>query len=142
MDIFLNNSQYTLYYIKLHTKTLTEGYKTGQYMVHNLTWSGVHLRSNLLNYFIQKVVTLVLMTETIPKVYDNTMINVLPNPYDGLEETLTHSSSLKLKSWIGENVTYLCAAILIDSERLNSSTSFKPDHIGYLTRTSVGTYYS
>ena len=40
--------------------------------------------------------------------------------------------SLKLKSYPGENVTDFCAAILVDSERLESAGAFKPDHLGYI----------
>ena len=42
--------------------------------------------------------------------------------------------SLKLKSYPGENVTYCCAAILVDAERLESAGAFNPDHLGYRTR--------
>ena len=41
--------------------------------------------------------------------------------------------SLKLKSYPGENVTDCCAAILVDSERLESDGAFKPEHLGYIT---------
>ena len=41
--------------------------------------------------------------------------------------------SLKLKSCIGENIIYFCAAILVDSELLDSARSFKPVHLGYTT---------
>ena len=42
--------------------------------------------------------------------------------------------SLKLKSYLGENVTDCCVAILVDAERLESAGAFKPDHLGYITR--------
>ena len=42
--------------------------------------------------------------------------------------------SLKLKSYPGENVTYCCAAKLVDAERLESARAFKPDRLGYITR--------
>ena len=42
--------------------------------------------------------------------------------------------SLKLKSYSGENVTDCCAAILVDSERLECAGAFKPEHLGYITR--------
>ena len=41
---------------------------------------------------------------------------------------------LKLKSYRGENVTDFCAAILVDTERLESAEAFKPEHLGYITR--------
>ena len=40
--------------------------------------------------------------------------------------------SLKLKRYPGENVTYCCAAILVDYERLEISSAFKPEHLGYI----------
>ena len=41
--------------------------------------------------------------------------------------------SLKLKLYPGENVPYFCAGILVDSECLESSGAFKPEHLGYIT---------
>ena len=42
--------------------------------------------------------------------------------------------SLKIKSYPGENVTDLCAAILVYAEHLESAGAFKPEHLGYITR--------
>ena len=42
--------------------------------------------------------------------------------------------SLKLKICPGKNVTDCCAAILVDAERLESAGTFKPEHLGYITR--------
>ena len=84
-----------------------------QYVVHNLTWSGVHLRSTFSNTILQKVMTLVLLTETGPEVFVATMTTFLYGSYDALEETLNHMKSLKLKSSPGDNVTDCCAAILV-----------------------------
>ena len=39
----------------------------------------------------------------------------------------------KLKSYPGDNVTYCCASILVDAERLESAGAFKPEHLGYIT---------
>ena len=41
--------------------------------------------------------------------------------------------SLKLKIYPGENVTYCCASILVDYERLEKAGAFKPEHLGYTT---------
>ena len=41
--------------------------------------------------------------------------------------------SFKLKSYPGENVTYCCASILVDAERLESAGAFKPEHLWYIT---------
>ena len=51
-----------------------------------------------------------------------------------MEENITHTKSLKLKIYPGENVTDCCAAILVDAERLESAGAFKPEHLGYITR--------
>ena len=40
---------------------------------------------------------------------------------------------LKLKSYPGENVTYCCAALLVDAESLESAGAFNTDHLGYIT---------
>ena len=73
------------------------------------------------------------LTATGPEVFVATMTTFLYNSYDALEETLTHMDILKLKIYPGENVTDLCASILVYSERLESDRSFKPEHIGYIT---------
>ena len=39
---------------------------------------------------------------------------------------------LKLKSYLGENVTDCCAAILVDADFLESAGDFKPEHLGYI----------
>ena len=36
--------------------------------------------------------------------------------------------------WHGVSVTGFCAAILVDSDRLESSREFKLEHLGYITR--------
>ena len=41
--------------------------------------------------------------------------------------------SLKLESYLGENVTYCCAKILVDAYQIESSMAQKSDHLGYIT---------
>ena len=94
----------------------------------------MYLRSTLSNNLLQKVPTLVQLTATGPEVFVATMNIFLSDSYDALEETLTHIKSLKLKIYPGDNVKYFCAAILVDSERLESSGAFNPEHLGYITR--------
>ena len=36
--LFLKQSRFTLYYVKLYVKTLNKFYKANGYVVHNLTW--------------------------------------------------------------------------------------------------------
>ena len=89
--------------------------------------------STLSNTLLHKVLTLVPLTETGPEVFFATMTTFISDSYDALEETLTHMKSLRLKSYIGENVTDLCAEILVDADRLESAGAFKTEHLGYIT---------
>ena len=61
------------------------------------------------------------------------MEKFLFNSYDNLEETLTNMKMIKLKSYLGENVTYLCTQILVDAEHLDSAGDFNPDYLGIIT---------
>ena len=77
---------------------------------------------------------MVSLTATGTEVFVATMTKFLYDSYDALEETLTHMKSPKLKSCPGENVTYCCAAILVESECLESARALNPEHLGYTTR--------
>ena len=121
-------------YVKSHIQSLLKGSEEDQYVVQNLTWSGVYLRSTLSNTLLQKVLTLVPLTAMRPEVFVATITTSLSDSYDDLEETLNHMKSLKLKSYPGENVTDCCAEILVNSERRESAGAFKLEHIGYITR--------
>ena len=70
-------------------------------MVQNLTWSGVYIRSTFLSAILQKVLKLVPLTETGPKVYVATMTTVLYHSCYYFVETLNHMKSLKLKDYLG-----------------------------------------
>ena len=133
-DILLHQSRFPLDYVKIHVQSLLKGSEADQYVVQNLTWSGVYLRSTLSNNLLQKVLTLVPLTATGPEVFVITMTTFLSDSYDALEETLNHMKSLKLKSYPGENNSDCCAEILVDSERLESAGDFRPEHLGYITR--------
>ena len=50
--------------------------------------------------------------------------------------------SLKLRSYPGEYVTDCWAAILVDSEHLESAGDFKPKHLGYINCIFEDTYDS
>ena len=80
--------------MKRHVKILNKGSKEDQYVVQNLTWSGVYLRSTFPNTLLQKVLALVTLTATGPEVFVATMNKFISNYYDVLEETLTHINSL------------------------------------------------
>ena len=82
------------------------------------------------------------LIETGPEVFVATMTTFLSDSYDALEETLTHMKSLKLKIYPGENFEGCCAAVLVYAEHLESAGSFKPDHLGYITRISEDTFDS
>ena len=110
-------------YVKIHVQSLLKVSEADQYVVQNLTWSGVYLRSTLSNTLLQKVLTLVPLTATGPEVFVAIMNTFLSDSYDALEETITHMKSLKIKSNPVENVTDCCAAILVDAEPRLSSLS-------------------
>ena len=46
---------------------------------------------------------------------------------------LTHTKSLKLKKYPGENVKDCCTTIVVDSARRDSSGAFNPNHLKYTT---------
>ena len=96
-------------------KILLKGSEADQYVVKNLMWSGVYLKSILSNTLLQKALTLVPLTATGPEVFVATMTIFLSDYHDALEETLNHMKSLKQKSYPGESVTYCCEAILVDA---------------------------
>ena len=76
--------------------SLQKGSKADQYVVHNLTRSGVYLRNNLSITLLQKVLTLVPLEVIIPDVFVATMSTFLSDCYDASKETLTYMKSLKL----------------------------------------------
>ena len=117
-NLIIHQSIFPLDYVKSHVQSLLKGSEAGQYVVQNLTWSEVYLRSTLSNTLLQKVLTLVPLTATGPEVYVATMTTFLSDSYDALEETLNHMKIIKLKSYPGENVTDCCAAILVDAGAL------------------------
>ena len=129
-DLLLHQYIFPLDYFKSHIQSLLKGSEADHYIVQNLTWSGVYLRSPLSNTLLQKVLTLVPLKATGPEVFVATMNTFISDYYDALEETLNQMKSLKLKSYPGENVTDCFAAILVDAERLESSGAFKPEHLG------------
>ena len=101
-------------------------------MVWNLTWSRAYLRSTFSYALLHKVLKLVPLTATKPKVYVTTMVTIISNYWDSLLENLNHMKSLKLRYHPGENVTYCCGSILVDAERLEIYGAFNPEHIGYI----------
>ena len=120
-------------YVKSHIQSLLKGSEADQYVVQNLTWSGVYLRSTLSNTLLQKLLTLVQLIATGPEDFVSTMTKFLSDSYDALEKTLNHMKSLKLGSYTGGDVADFCATILVDSERLESAGDLKPEHLGYIT---------
>ena len=88
--------------MKHHVQSLQKDSKAYQYVVQNLMWSGVYLRSNFSNTLLQKVLTLGPLKATGPEVYVATMTNVLSDSYNYLVDTLNHMKSLELKDHLGE----------------------------------------
>ena len=78
------------------------------------------------NDIIKKVIKLVPFAATVSKVYVFTINIVISSSDDDLGETLNHINSLNINNHMGYNVPYLCATILVDVERLDSSRYFKP----------------
>ena len=100
-DILLHQSRFPLKYVKRHVQSILKGSKADQYVFHNLTWSGVYLRSTFSNTLIQKVLTLVPLTATVLEVFVAIMTTFLSDFCDALEETLNHMKSLNLKRYSG-----------------------------------------
>ena len=105
-------------------------------MVQNLTWSGVYLRINFSYALLRKVLKLVLLTETGPEVYVDTITTVISSSYAYLDLPLNHFKCLKIKYHPGENITEFCTEILLDADRPESAGEFKPYHFGYITHIS------
>ena len=101
-------------------------------MVQNLICSGAYLRIIYSSALLQKVLKLVPLTTTVPKVYVATIITVLSYYYYSLVDTMNHNKSLKLKGLMGENGIDFCAAILVYYERLESAGYFKPNYLFYI----------
>ena len=99
--ILLYQSRFTLDYVKHHLQILHKVSEADQYVVQNLTWSGVYMRSNFSNTLLQKVLTLVPLTTTRPEVFVTIITTFISDYYDFLEDTLTHMNSLKLKIYPG-----------------------------------------
>ena len=92
------------------------------------------MRSTLSNTLLQKLMTLVLMTETGPEVYVATITTIISDSYYSLVDTLKHMKSLKIKYHSGRDVADLYDAILVNVESLESDGAFKPEQIGYIIR--------
>ena len=113
-------------YVKFRVKSLHKVSQAYQYVVQNLTWSGVYFWSTLSNALLHKVLALVPLTATGPEVFVATMNKFLSIPYGDFWETLAHMNSLKLNSYPGENIKYFCAAILLDVEHIYISGDLNP----------------
>ena len=88
-DLILHQSRFPLDYVKHHVQILQKGYEEDQYVVQNLTWSGVYLSSTLSNTIIQRILTLVPLIETGPEISVATITKFLSNYYDTLERLLS-----------------------------------------------------
>ena len=84
-DLLLHQSRFPLDYVKSHVQSLLKGSEADQYVVQNLTWSGVYIRITLSNTLLQKVLTLVPLTATGPEVYVAIMNTFISNFYDALD---------------------------------------------------------
>ena len=125
-DILLYQSRFPLEYVKRHVQSLLKGSEADQYIVQNLTWSGVYMRRTLSNDLLHKVLTLVPLTETRPYVYIATMTTIISDSCYSLVDTLNHMKNLKLKDNPAMDVADCYNAILINVESLESYGAFKP----------------
>ena len=133
-DLLLHRFIFPLEYVKRHLQILKEDSKEDQYIVQNLTWSGVYLMSNFSNNLLQKVLTLVPLKSTGPGVYVTTMTTFLSDSYYSLVDTLNHTKRLKTRDLPGGEVADCYDAILANVDSLDSARAFKPDHLGYIIR--------
>ena len=131
-DLLLHHSKFPLEYVKGLVQSLLKGSEADQYIVQNLTWSGVYLRSTFSNDLLQKVLALVLLTATGPEVYVATMTTIIPDYYYSLADTLNHTHNLKLKDHLGRDFVDCYDAILVNVESLEIAGSFNPDHLVYI----------
>ena len=60
------------------------------------------------------------------------MAEFISNSYDDLEDILNNLKSLKLKSYLGENVVDCHAAILVDTDQLESEGRFNTENLDYI----------
>ena len=83
-DILLQQYIFILDWIKHHVKSIHKGSKSDEYVVHNMTWSGVYLGSTLSNALLQKVFTFVPLAATWPGFYVTTITTFFSGSYDAL----------------------------------------------------------
>ena len=93
-DFLLHHSKFPLEYLKGLVQSLLKGSKADQYIVQDLTCSGAYLRITLSNDLLQRVLTLVPLTETRPEVYVATMITIISDSYYYLVDTLNQMKIL------------------------------------------------
>ena len=120
--------------MKRHVQSLLKVSEADQYIVQNLTWSGVYLRSNFSNDLIKTLLTLVPLTATVPEVYVSIMTTIISNSYYSLVDTLNHMKNLKLKDHLGRDVADCYDAILVNAESLEGAGAFNPEHLGQIIR--------
>ena len=103
-----------------------------QYILQNLMWSEVYLKSTFSNDLLKKVLALVPMTATGTEVYVSTMTTIISDSYYSLVGTMNHMKRLKLKDHPTGNVENCYKAIVVNVESLESAGAFKPDRLRYI----------
>ena len=73
------------------------------------------------------------LAATGPKIYATNTTTALSDSYNNVQDTINYLRSIKLKIYQGENVTYFCAAVLVDAGKLESDIYFKLEHLEYIT---------
>ena len=94
------------------------------------------------NTIIWKVLTFITMIATEPWVYVATITTGISYLCSDLEDTINHLKSFKLNSYPVDNVQYLFAEILVNSDHLESARAFNPEYLGYITCIFEDTYDS
>ena len=70
------------------------------------------------------------LSATVPEVYVSAMNTFFTDPYDTLEDTLNNLKSLKINSYPEDNITDLCADILVNDDCLESARAFNTENLG------------
>ena len=141
-DILLHHFKFPLEYVKGLVQSLLNGSEADQYIVQNLKWSGVYLRSTLSNDLLQKVLTLVPLTATGPEVYVATMTTIISDSYYSFMDTLNQMKNPKLKDHPGRDAADCHDEILVNVESLESARAFNPEHLGYIIGIFENTFNS
>ena len=75
-----------------------------------------------------KVTKITLLRSSVLEIFVATMFTVMLDSYNNLESSMKHTQNVTLASFIGENITYCCVAIIAGVEILYSSVSLSTNY--------------